>query len=83
MLNVLALATTFGTLLGLCYFFLTLFHIIRGKGPIIHFLGHHLPGYRRNIKGATVSLIWGFIFGSISGILIAIVYNFYLSIITT
>jgi len=79
MINQIALALTFGILLGLSYFFLTLWHIFRGRGPIIHFMGHHLKGYRRNFKGAIVSFIWGLAIGFISGFLIASVYNLLIS----
>ncbi len=80
MLNELVLGLTLGTLLGLSYFVLTLWHIYRGKGPVIHFMGHHLVGYRRNIKGAVVSLVWGFFLGFVTGVLIALLYNFYLKL---
>ena len=77
MLNELALGITLGTIQGLSYFLLTIFHIIRGKGPMIHFMGHHLRGYRRNLKGAIISLLWGFLFGFCTGVLIAFLYNFF------
>jgi hypothetical protein len=80
MLNEISLGLTLGSLQGLSYLLLTLFHMYKGKGPIIHFMGHHLPGYRRNIKGAIVSLVWGLIFGFISGFLIALIYNFFIVI---
>jgi hypothetical protein len=76
MINQFALAFTLGALLGLSYFFLTIFHIFRGRGPIIHFMGHHLKGYRRNFKGAIVSFVWGVVIGFTTGFLIASVYNF-------
>jgi hypothetical protein len=81
MLNVLALGLTLGIIQGLSYFFLTIFHIIRGKGPMIHFMGHHLRGYRRNLKGAIISLLWGFLFGLLTGVLIALFYNLFIKLL--
>lgn len=80
MLNPLILALSFGTCLGVTYFLLTILHIIRGRGPIIHFMGHHLRGYRRNFKGAIIAFIWGAFIGFASGFLIALFYNLYLGL---
>lgn len=80
MLNEISLGLALGSMLGISYFILTLLHILRGRGPIIHFMGHHLRGYRRNFKGAIISFMWGALIGFASGFLIALFYNLYLSL---
>ncbi len=77
MLNPAALGLALGILWGSTYSLFTLWHIFRGRGPCPHFMGHHLIGYRRSLKGAVVVFVWGLVLGFLSGYSIAILYNFF------
>ena len=81
MLNPVALGLAIGIVWGSTYFLFTLWHILRGRGPCPHFMGHHLIGYRRSLKGAVVVFVWGLVLGFLAGSLIALAYNFFSNLI--
>ena len=75
-LDVMVFGLVFGCLWSLCILVLALVSKVanRGKG-IIKLFAKVYVGYGATVPGSLVGAIWGFIDGTISGMLIAWAYN--------
>jgi hypothetical protein len=74
-LNANAFGLAVGVVLGLVSFVATLFSLWFGAGQTITVLAAAYFGYSWSILGAFIGLVWGVIYGFVTGWLVATVYN--------
>lgn len=72
-----AFGMSLGTVWGLSIFLMTIWATARGHGVTLSKLSAYYLGYSITYVGALVGLVWAFVHGFITGVLIAWLYDLF------